>query len=434
MKERKGLHPAIAFVLMLVMVTVAMCYGANKHWREEKAIVTMKALALEAEMEVRAETAHNLLTVAYRYLPKDDALCTSVSENRAVIRSAALPLADRMEACAQFSENALALLTKLKEIPLVLSDSRDQMYVQLMLPQAVELCEDISAFTAYDQAAEKYNKGLGSTVSGVLAHLMGYKKAPRIDGMQPAMTLEPTETSYPMQRSYINDDAAVLGAETVEDVNALNERLWSAKFTVATRHFLGGNDVQEYCKGLFDYWQLDADDVLLLLVIGEERYAVCMGDQVSGYVSSEQLGSLMSTHLRAPFVTVRDYDGAVGNFLMALSRHIVRASGEEVDFGGLFGTEETVPDMLFDNWSGNWWEGFFAENDYNEDSLYKVAVDDEFYEAYEVDYSSLLVLAVVFFFVIRRRRRQRKTGFGWLGWLILISMISQIGEILGVLL
>ena len=108
-------------------------------------------------------------------------------------------------------------------------------------------------------------------------------------------------------------------------------------------------------KGLFDYWGLDADDVLVLLVIGEEKYAVITGDFIEEYVSKEQLSSLMGTQLRQAFITERDYDGAVGDFLLALAGQIDRFTGEDVDFGGLFGTDETVDSQIFDNWGGNWW-------------------------------------------------------------------------------
>ncbi|MBQ4552165.1 MAG: TPM domain-containing protein [Clostridia bacterium] len=430
MKERKGLHPAIAFVLMILMVCAALFNGAHRHWQEEKAVLLKETQALEAAMNLRAETAQNLLSIARRHLAPEHALCQSVASERAKIGNAALPMAERTAALAQWTQDAKTLLQELALLPSLQQDSRDQMYVQLMLPQAVEQCEENVTFTAYDQAAEKYNTGLGGSFRGVLAHLIGYEKAPRLDSMQPALPVDGAQIAYPLQRGYINDDAAVLGSETIDDVHELNNRQDSAEFVIVTRHFLGGADAQEYCKGLFDHWQLDEDDVLLLLVIGEERYAVCLGGIISDYVSDEQLMSLMGTHLRAPFINERDYDGAVGDFLLALGGHIARMSGEEMDFGGLFGTEETAPDLLFDNWSGNWWEGFFAENDYEEGPI----PVDMVYEAYEVDYSSLLVLAVILFAIIRSRRRKRMGGLGFFGWMILIAIISQIGEWLGFLL
>lgn len=436
MKERKGLHPAIAFTLMLLMLCGALLNGAHQHWRGEWATIEVEAWSLQEAMDVRVETAHNLLTVAQRHLPKDDALCASVISDRDAMQNTSLPLAERIAAAYRFTDDAKALLTALSQNASVIADDRDHMYATLVLPQAVEKLEETSAFTTYDYYAEEYNKGLGSTVSGVLAQLIGYQKAPRLDSLQPAIAADMQSIAYPTQRGYVNDDAAVFSAQTTDDINELNDRMDAAEFVVVTRHFLGGYDAQEYCKGLFDYWWLDDDDVLLLLVIGEDRYAVMMGGDVEAYISDEQLSSLLSAHLRAPFITERDYDSAAGNFLLALGQHISRASGEGADLGGLFGTEATAPNKIFDSWSGNWWEGFFAENDYEdgEEESYLPAGDYVTYEAYDMDYSSLLVLAVILFAVIRSRRKKHKGGLGWFGWLILISIISQVGEWLGFLL
>lgn len=231
--------------------------------------------------------------------------------------------------------------------------------------------------------------------------------------------------TYPEQRGYVNDDAAVLSLQTAKDIEALNDRMDGAEFVVVTRHFLGGADAQEYCKGLFDYWCLDEDDVLLLLVIGEERYAAVMGGMVASYISDEQLSSLLSSQLRASFISERDYDGAVGNFLLAVSAQIARGQGDSLDTGGLFGTEATAQNEVFDNWSGNWWEGFFAEvageDDWGRTPEY--AVDPYEYEAYEEDasLSRLAIIAIVLVFIVSRRRKKGKGGLGLFGWLLAFS-------------
>jgi len=434
MKERKGLHPAFAFVLMLAMLCIALCHGTYKHWQSERVSVARETQALEAAMDVRAETARNLLTVARRHLPEDDALCIAVSEGFETIRNTSLPLNERDDARMRLAKDARALLNAMGQLPSLQADSRDQMYAALMLPQALEQYDDTAVFTAYEQTVKAYNEELSASVSGWIAQLMGYKKAPELHGTEVALRVEREQTAYPVQRSYVNDDATVLSAETVQDIDKINERLLSAELTVATRHFLGGADVQEYCKGLFDYWQLGSEDVLVLLVIGEERYAVFMGEQISAYVSAEQLSSLTGTYLRPAFIAQRDYDGAVGDFLLALSSHIVRASGEALDTGGLFGTEETAPDAIFDNWNGNWWEGFFAENSYSEEGAYHWSGDVYDHEGRAEDFGSLLVLIVVLLVLIHRRRKSNKGGLGWFGWLIAISIISRIGEWIGLML
>lgn len=235
--------------------------------------------------------------------------------------------------------------------------------------------------------------------------------------------------TYPEQRGCVNDDAAVLSAQTVNDIIELNDRMDGAEFVVVTRHFLGGADAQEYCKGLFDYWQLDEDDALLLLVIGEERYDVMLGDFVRSCISEEQLSSLLSSQLRAPFINERDYDKAVGNFLLSVSSQISRSTGENLNTGGLFGTENTAQEKVFDNWKGNWWEGFFAEvvgeDDWDEEKEY--AGDTYYYEAYEDDasISRLAIIAIVLVFIVSRRRKKGKSGLGFIGWLLAFSGFKE---------
>ena len=101
--------------------------------------------------------------------------------------------------------------------------------------------------------------------------------------------------TYPDRRGAVNDDAAVLSDSTAQDVDTLNSR-GAGAYTVVTRHFLGGADAQAYCDGLFEAWGLGEDDVLLLLVIGEERYAVAMGSTAAKYISTEQLNSIFSAN------------------------------------------------------------------------------------------------------------------------------------------
>lgn len=181
MTQKKGLHPAIAFVLMLLMLSCALLYGAGKHWRGERAIVEVEAYMLEEAMDVRTETAYNLLTVAYRHMQKDDALCTAVSGNLSVMKNTALPLADRAAACEDFIKNAEALLAALAQKESVIADSRDHMYATLMLPQAVETCQDYSALAAYDRYAEEFNDGLNGSFSGLLARISGVDAAERLN-------------------------------------------------------------------------------------------------------------------------------------------------------------------------------------------------------------------------------------------------------------
>lgn len=243
--------------------------------------------------------------------------------------------------------------------------------------------------------------------------------------------------AYPVQRGAVNDDASVLSEQTAADIETLNAAARSAdiSFVVVTRHFLGGADAQSYCDGLFDAWKLDEDTVLLLLVIGEERYALTSGSDVRKSIGTEQINNLLAAKLRTPYMEQRDYDGAVGDFLLALAAQAGKAQGVAVKTSGLFGTvQDTVSantQMGGWNWSGEWWNGFFssdgAERQYD-------AFDDDFdqydyyYEESTTGFSmgKLIFIVVVLLFIVKKRRAKGKSGLGLLGWLLAGKGVKEV--------
>lgn len=241
-----------------------------------------------------------------------------------------------------------------------------------------------------------------------------------------------TESSMVYMYNDVVDDAGVLSEQTIADVSTLNERA-DIRFTVATRHFLGGREAQSYCDELFNAWNLGSYDVLLLLVIGEERYAVTLGSDVTGYyLSSEQVNSLLSSKLRQPFLQDRDYDGAVGSFLLAAASQVARANGSTLYTGGLFGTASgsgsntaVVQQDDFSNWRGNWWDGFFAGNGaeyadsysgYDPEFDYGYSYEDDYEESF--GFGKLIFLAIVLWIIIKNRQRNGKRGLGLFGWIV----------------
>ena len=238
--------------------------------------------------------------------------------------------------------------------------------------------------------------------------------------------------TYPEKRGAVNDDAAVLTDSIADDVDSLNSRS-DVHFTVVTRHFLGGTDAQEYSDGLFSAWNLGKDDFLLLLVIGEERYACSLGENVSGkYISSEQLNSLLSSNLRQYFIQDRNYDGAVGHFLIAVASQAARTAGKTLNTSGLFGTGQGQVSAAqngsgvssgngwtnFASWTGDLWSSFFSDDELNDAG--SAGYDSDYYE-YESDsgfsLGRLILIAIVLLFIIRGRQKRGKSGLGLLGWL-----------------
>lgn len=231
--------------------------------------------------------------------------------------------------------------------------------------------------------------------------------------------------TYPEMRGAVNDDAAVLSDATAQDIDTLNGRS-DLRFNVVTRHFLGGMDAQEYCDGLFSAWKLGSEDVLLLLVIGEERYAVAMGSTAAKYISTEQLNSIFSAKLRQPFLQNRDYDGAVGAFLLEVASQAARTAGKTFNASGLFGTAQSAPSQSssssngwssFSNWTGDLWNSFFSDDELNDLTGQNNSQDYE-YDSNDSGFSvsRLILILAVLFIIMRSRRKQGKNGLGILGW------------------
>ena len=188
--------------------------------------------------------------------------------------------------------------------------------------------------------------------------------------------------TYPEMRGAVNDDAAVLSDATASDIESLNSRS-EVRFTVVTRHFLGGMDAQEYCDGLFKAWNLGSDNALLLLVIGEERYAVTLGSTAAKYISNEQLNSIFSASTAQ------------------------NASSTGSASGGW---------SSFTSWTGDLWNSFFSDDELNDLSGQNYSQDYEYDNGSGFSVTRLILVLAVLFIIMRSRRRQGKNGLGILGW------------------
>ena len=178
-KEKKSLDPRIAFCLMIIMICIALCIGARKAWIEKRIVVDTAYAEWQENVEQRVETGYNLLTVAGRYLSQDDTLVAALKNDITQMETATKGNADGIDAAAasqQFVKDANALLSAMSSNSAVMADSRDNMYVSSMLPQAVEQSGRDAAQQAYNTTAESFNKGMRS-FSGFLAHLTGVEYA-----------------------------------------------------------------------------------------------------------------------------------------------------------------------------------------------------------------------------------------------------------------
>lgn len=224
--------------------------------------------------------------------------------------------------------------------------------------------------------------------------------------------------SYPEKTRYALDSAGVLSESTIRDINTLNDRLDSAanaNVYVVTRHFLGGEDVSEYANALFKAWGLGNSDTLLLMVIGEESYALSCGDKVRKAIQGETEAVLMGTYFRAPYQG-RAYDGAVGALLPELAKKVATAKDETVSLSGLFGqTEQTQASSggVF-NWSNFITGGSVDWNDYSDADTVQTSTQSKTQKVEkETGFSiwKLILILAIFYFLFGRKGSKNKYNF-----------------------
>ena len=221
-----------------------------------------------------------------------------------------------------------------------------------------------------------------------------------------AMPWARADTDYPPFQGIVADVADVLSQDAAADLKTLSERLndlTGGHIYVLTRHFLGGADAQNYAQKVFEIWNLGSMDALLLLVIGEESYALALGAGAKAALPAETQTGLLASQLRTPFLS-RQYDAAVGNFAVALGQALAKNTGETLNVRGLFGNA-AAPSTPRPHSSSQNWQGMFAQDDYYEEPW---NWDNDWqYEETHVNWRGILIWALVIYFLFFRRKKRR---------------------------
>ena len=160
------------------------------------------------------------------------------------------------------------------------------------------------------------------------------------------------EPRYPDQTLPTADAAGVLDHATLEDLRTVDNRLKAVsapRLRIVTVDFLDAQDVQAYADTLFTRWSLGENELLLLMAVGEDRYAIAAGAKVESLLPSETLESLLNEHFAEEFLQL-EYDDAVAAFVPALVRQINAACYTNVLTDGLFTRHS---DSLVNDWASS---------------------------------------------------------------------------------
>lgn len=224
------------------------------------------------------------------------------------------------------------------------------------------------------------------------------------------------ETQYPPSRGIVTDLADVLGEDTTQDLSQLSERMNKASlgsFYVVTRHFLGGTDASVYARALFDAWNLNSDDVLLLMVIGEESYALAVGDAARTALPKDTQTSLLATHFRSGFLQ-RNYQEAVADLGMQVAGVLAKAAGTSVSTAGLFGTAADIQATPRPYQSASSdpfpWNGMFSLEDFEEDDDWPI--DIQYSSRGSFNWRGWLIWGLLIYFLFFRKKKRYNFGHG----------------------
>lgn len=166
----------LAFVLMIALIGASLLWGAYKGWSAERRQVETSMGTLEEVLSARREVGANILTVARRHLPASDPLLVSLQAALTDLNQSSA-LTRRAQANETLQSGMKNLLDELRQLPSLSADERDSMYVNQLLPQAMEQSARMTEQAEYNLQAERFNRSFDTSFSGRLARLLGVERA-----------------------------------------------------------------------------------------------------------------------------------------------------------------------------------------------------------------------------------------------------------------
>lgn len=157
------------------------------------------------------------------------------------------------------------------------------------------------------------------------------------------------EPDYPDRSGVATDDASVLSVSLLVDLREMDDRLSEVnapRLHIATVDFLDAAEADSYAEALFTRWELQDNDVLLLMAVVEDAWAIRTGKGVDALIPAGTIPGILS-ECETLFQEQR-YDAAIARFSAALVNEINRQCGTSVKTSDLF---QRISDAPFTNWA-----------------------------------------------------------------------------------
>ena len=229
----------------------------------------------------------------------------------------------------------------------------------------------------------------------------------------------------PEHRGTVTDDANVLSAQTVSDLNSYAQKLAEkadVNLHVALVHFLDGAEVQSYANTLFDLWELENDDLLLLGAAGEDSFAAVMGNDVQKVLGKTNAENLLFTSSEfSSFFRTQQYDAAIAAYCTALNELVHKQTGESIRMDGLFGQATADPIQQVQQYGSALWSDVMQSiSESSQD--YLAHHEREEREENGLTAGGWIVLIVLIVIMTRQSKAQRRYGqrrrSGCLTWIL----------------
>jgi len=230
----------------------------------------------------------------------------------------------------------------------------------------------------------------------------------------------------------VDDQAEVLPLDMAEEITSYSARMaqeLGVPFRLITKHFLGGKNVQQYADQALEIGA-DSRAVVLVMVIGEETYALAIGEQTRPLLSPERAESMLGNTFHEPFVVERDYGRAVAAFLLDLSATLQSRAGKRVaDEGKLpsyagraisAAPAATASPTAYPTGGTSWLDSILEDKTQSEHEAREYETDVR--EAQEgsgrnLSLFQIALIGFILFKIFGRKKNGGKNGCGPLGWI-----------------
>lgn len=227
---------------------------------------------------------------------------------------------------------------------------------------------------------------------------------------------------------FIRDGAALLTEQTQSDAEQLSRMIaeqTDLNLLLDIRHFLGGAEAGAYARKLLNELTDPDNSMLLLVVVGEESYALAAGSKADKLLGKDIRDTLLSKHFRAPFLN-RQYDQAVGGFMLSVAQELSKTTGERLDPQGLFGYAGAQSTQTSkENKGVNIFDYILGESvTPAKDASASAAKSQR--EERELSLGGIILIGLILWSIFGKKGRRQGCGCGPLGWILSVFGISKL--------